>query len=610
MMRQMREATKPIMLLAALAFVGLMVFQWGMDITGQSSGGVGEIGSVNRQAVTYDAYMATYRNLYDQVQRGQELPITSQQNKEIEDAAFDEVVNALLIRQELRKRGITVTNAEISQAAQLSPPADLRPQFTSETGQFDAVGYQTFLATLPPDQLILLEAYYRDVIPRGKLLRQIASGIFMSDGDLWRQFRDQNDQIEIRFAPLDPSSRYDDVDFPVAANDVAAYYDANQDEFATPARARVVVTVLDKTPTAADTVAMGDKATTLRQEILDGGDFAEVAARESSDQGSAQIGGDLGVFPKDRMVNEFDSVAFSIGLNTLSEPIRTSFGYHLLEVTDRWGQDSAQARHILIPFERTDDSEIALLMLADSLEDMAETMSLAQAATNAGLTSATIELAENFPFVQGAGQVSEGADWAFQDAEPGDVSPVFETQQAFYALELISAEEEGFLPLGDATVAIEATLRFAMKMERAASDGQQIVDRIAAGETFDAVVSEMGLEITETEFFSRNDFVPGMGRQNGAIGAAFGLLPGEISGVVTTRANAFIIQQVNYAVADSTAWLSQTLQQRQTQVAVVEQTRLEEWIEALRASARIIDRRDEVLAPVDEDAPLQMPMGF
>ena len=44
MMRQMRAATKPIMLVTAGAFVALMVFQWGMDITGQSSGGLGEIG--------------------------------------------------------------------------------------------------------------------------------------------------------------------------------------------------------------------------------------------------------------------------------------------------------------------------------------------------------------------------------------------------------------------------------------------------------------------------------------------------------------------------------------------------------------------------------------
>ena len=81
MMRQMREATKPIMLFTAIAFVALMVFQWGMDITGQSGGGLGEIGSVNGQPVMYDSYMAAYRQLYDQVQRSQEELISSQQNK-------------------------------------------------------------------------------------------------------------------------------------------------------------------------------------------------------------------------------------------------------------------------------------------------------------------------------------------------------------------------------------------------------------------------------------------------------------------------------------------------------------------------------------------------
>src|SRR5690606_555051 len=51
MMRQMREATKPIMLFTALAFVALMVFEWGMDATGRSGGSVGEIGSVNGDPV-------------------------------------------------------------------------------------------------------------------------------------------------------------------------------------------------------------------------------------------------------------------------------------------------------------------------------------------------------------------------------------------------------------------------------------------------------------------------------------------------------------------------------------------------------------------------------
>src|SRR5262245_12995125 len=104
MMRQMRENTKWIMLATAVTFVGLMVFQWGMDITGRSSGGLGEIGRVNGDAVMYDDYMATYRNLYDDLQQRQTEPITSLQNKQIEDEAWNQIVTRILIQQELDRR--------------------------------------------------------------------------------------------------------------------------------------------------------------------------------------------------------------------------------------------------------------------------------------------------------------------------------------------------------------------------------------------------------------------------------------------------------------------------------------------------------------------------
>jgi peptidyl-prolyl cis-trans isomerase D len=610
MMRQMRDATKPIMIAVAFAFIGLMVFTWGMDITGQSALGIGDIGRVNGDAVTYDAWQAAYRNLYDQIQRSQEQPVTTQQNKEIEDAAFDEVVNQLLIGQELRRRGIRVTDQEIIQAAQLSPPADLRPQFTSEeTGQFDITGYQTFLASLPPEQLMLLEAYYRDVIPRGKLLRQVSSGIYLSDAELWQLFRDNNEQVEVRFVGLDPATRYEDSDFDISEADTEAYYQDHQEEFAVPARASVKVVVLGKTPTAADSAAAGETAVRVRQEILDGADFAEVAERESSDEGSAVLGGDLGVFPQGRMIGAFDSTVFAVPLNTVVEPVRTAFGYHIIEVLERWGADSVQARHVLIPFERTDDSEIALLMLADSLEDMGEVMPLEEAAANVGLEITTVDLAENFPFVGGAGQISEGADWVFLEGEPGDVSPVFETDQAFYTLELISTTPEGVLPLETARAAIESTLRFDRKMVQATVDGQAMLDRIAAGEDFTEAAEDLGLQMEEPTPFTRNQFVPRLGRQNAAIGASFGLRPGQISEVITTAANAFVIEQVSYAEADSAAWLGQAIQQRQTQAGIQQQTRLQMWVAALRAAARIVDRRAEVLAPQDEDL-VQFPTVF
>ena len=610
MMRQMREATKPIMLLAAIAFVALMVFEWGMDASGQSGGGVGEIGSVNGQPVMYESYMAAYRQLYDQVQRGQEELISSQQNKEIEDAAFDEIVTQLLVLQELRERGIKVTDREVSEAAQFSPPDYLQAQFVDDAGGLDLQAYHTFLATLPPEQLILLEAYYRDVIPRGKLLRQVSSGIFVSDAELWQEFQDQVEQVEIRYVPMDPSTRYDDEAFSVSDEEIEDYYGSNQEEFEVPARASLKVVVLDKTPTASDTAAAYSGAEELMQEIREGEDFAEIAEAESTDQPTASLGGDLGVFSKGRMVPAFDSAVFAAAPGQLVGPVQTSFGLHVIEVQDRWSQDSVRARHILLPITRTDESEIQLLTLADSIEDLGEEMALDQAAVLAGLTATTLDVAQNFPFLPGAGQVSEGADWAFEEASPGDVSPVFETPTAFYSLELVSSEPEGILPLEGARAAIQATLLFDAKMNQARIDAQGLVGLVRGGMVLANAASDLDLDVRMTGLFSRSDFVAGVGRQNAAIGAAFGLEPGEVSEVVPTPANVYVIEVLTRTDADSTAWLTQLTEQRQTAIALRQQARLGEWIEALRASANVRDRRDVVLAPVDEDAIPLGPMGF
>ena len=76
MMQDLRENTKIVMIIVALAFVGLMVFEWGMDISGQNSGlQTGELGRVNGQTVAYQDYTNAYQELYNQAraQAGGEL---------------------------------------------------------------------------------------------------------------------------------------------------------------------------------------------------------------------------------------------------------------------------------------------------------------------------------------------------------------------------------------------------------------------------------------------------------------------------------------------------------------------------------------------------------
>lgn len=612
-MRKMREKTKIIMLVTALAFVALMVFQWGMDLTGRSGGGLsGELGRVNGTPVTYDRYMATYRNLYDQVQQSQEEPISSVQNEEIEDAAWDEVVNQILIQQELGRRGIRVSNDEILQAARFSPPEGFRnnPAFQTD-GQFDLQKYQDFLASPAVDEVLLLqlEAYYRDVIPRGKLLRQVSSGVFLSDAELWRSWQDFNERAQVRFVPLNPA-RVPDEEVEISDSEVERYYVEHQEDYEVSARATVKVVVIPKTTSAADTAASLERALAIRQEILDGAEFAEVARRESTDEASAQAGGDLGRFARGQMVPAFDEYVFSAPIGQVSEPIPTQFGFHLIEVLERSG-DTAQARHILVAVERTDDSELALLTMADSLDELGQTRTLEEAAAELGMSVDTLDINRDFAFAPSAGQISEGADWAFEEASPGDVSPVFESSQAFYALELVSSEPERVLSLEEARTSIEQTLRQEKKLARVAAEGRELASQARSGErSLEDLAVDHGLEIRTTEPFTRGEFVPGLGRQNAAIGAAFGLEDGQISDLVETETNAFVIQLIERIPADSAEWVAQKEDQRLRLASALQEQRLQQWLEGLRENARIVDRRDQVLRPADETDVPSLPPVF
>ncbi|MBD1552427.1 peptidylprolyl isomerase [Pseudomonas typographi] len=81
-------------------------------------------------------------------------------------------------------------------------------------------------------------------------------------------------------------------------------------------------------------VASEAQCNELKTQIEGGADFAELAKAHSSCPSSRQ-GGDLGTFGPGQMVKAFDEVVFSAPVNTVQGPVKTQFGYHLLEVTSR-----------------------------------------------------------------------------------------------------------------------------------------------------------------------------------------------------------------------------------------------------------------------------------
>ncbi len=97
-----------------------------------------------------------------------------------------------------------------------------------------------------------------------------------------------------------------------------------------------------------------NKANDIRNKILNGEiSFDDAAKTFSADPGSKDQGGNLGYVPRGTFVQEFDKVVFTVEKNILTEPVKTQYGHHIIEVLERTGE-KVLARHILIRTETTD----------------------------------------------------------------------------------------------------------------------------------------------------------------------------------------------------------------------------------------------------------------
>ena len=106
-----------------------------------------------------------------------------------------------------------------------------------------------------------------------------------------------------------------------------------------------------------------------------GEDFTALAKELSEEPGAKESGGDLGFFPKDRMVPEFAEVAFTEKVGDISDPVRTQFGWHVIKVTDKKGAGTLpydEVKEQLIGYLKNKKQEEAAQELLKSLRDSAK----------------------------------------------------------------------------------------------------------------------------------------------------------------------------------------------------------------------------------------------
>ncbi len=602
MMQAFRNAAKPVIVLVTVSFFAWLVLD--LSGIGSSTGSIfasRSVGKVNGATLEIRDFDQRVQNaMSQQQQRGASLGLD--EIHEIRNQVWNESVRAVLLQAEYKKRGLSVSPAEVVDAIRSIPLPDLQQVPTFQTnGQFDLDKYQRWLASAEGQQYVPgLEAQYRDQLLQAKLFRSVVADVFVSNATLWERYRDEREQTKVGLVRLDPATVVADQSAPVTAQEAEAFYAKHKEDFKRSKSAFLSFLFVPRGTIASDSAAALARATAVREEITKGAPFDEVARRESADSGSAANGGALGRIKRTDLPAAIAAAAMALPLNTLSAPVLGPFGYHIIKVESRVG-DSLNARQILIPIEVTGVHRDQLDKMADSLEALAAEK-LDPAAIDTAARALNLVVRQVGPVVEGnrvfvpeGGQVPDAGVWAFQ-AKPGEHSQIIDAPTAFYVFRLDSVQAEGTPPFQAAKAQVEARVRASRKAQEALRVAGNLAKQVAGGTTLATAAKSMGFEYRILGPFAR---LTSPLAAPTLIGAAFALKPGEVSGPIALNQNTgdegvYLLEGLGITPADSVEFTKNLATIRDQALQAAKRSRVQAYLAALRESAKIVDRRAEV----------------
>lgn len=601
MLQQMRSAAKYIWLFIVIAFVGGFLLAETSGLLGRTPlTPTTPVAEVNGREILYTDWQQRIQQAMQNQQRSGRA-LTQDEVRQIENETLDEMIMQVLLQQEYRKRGISVTDEELREFARYAPPPFLYNDPSLQTdGRFDPQKYQRLLASPQARQngiLLALERYYRSEIPKEKLFEQITDGVYTTDAELWRTFQDEHDSAQVSYVAwrpeLDSSSAK-----AVTDAEARAYYEKHKAEYELAGQARLSILRIPRIISAADTAATRERLLRVRAEIASGAKFEDVARRESDDTVSGANGGDLGRGARGRFVKEFEDAVYKLKPRELSQPVLTAFGYHLLRVDERKG-DTVAARHILLRIQQSDSAATATDRRADELARIAagseDRAALDTAARQMGLTVNHIEAHEGRPASMGALLVPSVSAWAFGGVRAGETSELFDDENGYWIARLDSLTPGGEPSFERAAPEIRTKLARQKALERLLPAAQQFASSAAAS-GLEASAKAASLVVTKTPTFTRVSFVPGLGQFSRPMGTAFGLAVGAVSAPIQDDNGVYVLRLERKVNASRGEFDTTRPMLRSQRIQQLKQQRLQLYLQDLRKSAKVEDHRKDINA--------------
>ncbi|HEY3570336.1 MAG TPA: peptidyl-prolyl cis-trans isomerase [Thermoanaerobaculia bacterium] len=550
-------------------------------------GDAGTVAKVGSETVTREEFKRAYQRMTDMYRQiyGGQLPQGLE--KQLYQQTLSQTVVQKTLLLEARRLGLAVTDAELRDRI-LSIPGfkDEQGNFIGEAAYARAIqnAFQTSVADF--------EKELRNELLMKKLNDALQANLYVSEEDIQRAYRDQVERAKIRYIQV-PRARFS-LQTSATPDEVKAYYDSHKQEFSLPEQ-RDIAYLLVNGYQLADQVKVSDqdlrsyydahkseyaqeeqvkarhilvmvndqrndaqaqaRIAEVKKKLEGGADFAAMAREYSDDTASKDKGGDLGYFGRNKMVKEFEDAAFSAQPGKLVGPVKSSFGYHLIEVTDKRPAGEQ-------PFDAVKE-QIRARLTAERSRDLAESKAKdlasklnakkpsdanalkALAAQNPGVTFGEAKIGAADP-VPGVGMGLSTPAFALKKGEVSQAVQIPQGWGIVYVKDVIPAHAPELKEVEQKVRTAVINQKLQQMTMKALEDAKR---QLAQGKTLDQVAQELGVQAKETPEFGGQAAVPGIGYNPELTKAVMALQTGQVGGPIADAQGGLLFQ-----VTDRKGW--------------------------------------------------------
>lgn len=467
---------------------------------------------------------------------------------------------------EAERIGLTVSDAEVRHRIVNLPGFQVNGQFVGEAGYRQALQFQR-----PPMTPAQFEEEVRRDIMFERLEAAVTGWIAVSDDEVAEEHRRRNEKVKVqvvafrgdeyledseatdedvealyeedplsyevpekrqlRFLHVDESAIFETIS--PTDEEVQQYYDSNISQYTTPGQVRASHILLRTE--GEDEAEVEARAAELAAEARGGADFAELARTHSEDEANAEDGGDLGMFGRGRMVAEVEAAAFELDAGAVSDPVRSAFGFHVLQVTEKQEETRQPLDEVREAIENVLKNERATSRadaLARAIAAEVETPEdLERAAGARGLELQESGFVGRGEPILGLGFAQQVSAEAFQ-MEQGEVTGPIPTPTGPAFITVSALQDPVVPPLDEVREDVARDVRRRKALELAREEAEAAAASLRGGEEFEAAAEAAGLTVVTSELITRGAAFPEVGVSTAVEQAAFELPVGGVSGVL------------------------------------------------------------------------------